>query len=54
MAENAAADRLEAELALLEAMYPEALSFSPKAREVKYVHATGTGIGIAKVFMKQY
>lgn len=40
MANDEAADRLEAELELLQAMYPEAISFSPKAREVKYVHVT--------------
>lgn len=40
MANAEAADRLEAELELLQAMYPEAISFSPKAREVKYVHVT--------------
>ena len=49
MAENAAADRLEAELALLEAMYPEALSFSPKAREVKYVHANPSGLLVLRL-----
>ncbi|KAI1419695.1 hypothetical protein F5Y12DRAFT_776695 [Xylaria sp. FL1777] len=31
-----AADRLETELDLLLAMYPESLSFSPEARELKY------------------
>ncbi|KAI1288532.1 hypothetical protein F5Y03DRAFT_88484 [Xylaria venustula] len=33
-----AAERFDAELDLLLAMYPESLSFSPKARELKYVH----------------
>ncbi|KAI0406444.1 hypothetical protein F4802DRAFT_557594 [Xylaria palmicola] len=36
MAIAEAAERLEAELDLLLAMYPESLSFSPKARELKY------------------
>ncbi|KAI1179209.1 hypothetical protein F4777DRAFT_502344 [Nemania sp. FL0916] len=36
--ETEAAERLEAELALLLAMYPESLSYSPKARELKYSH----------------
>ena len=43
MAGEEAADRLQAELELLEAMYPEAISFLPKAREVKYVHADPSG-----------
>ncbi|KAI1126723.1 hypothetical protein F5Y10DRAFT_244198 [Nemania abortiva] len=33
-----AAERFEAELDLLFAMYPDSLSFSPKARELKYLH----------------
>ncbi|KAI1274120.1 hypothetical protein F5Y07DRAFT_226172 [Xylaria sp. FL0933] len=33
-----AAERFQAELDLLLAMYPESLSFSPKARELKYSH----------------
>ncbi|KAI1332536.1 hypothetical protein F5Y16DRAFT_118648 [Xylariaceae sp. FL0255] len=33
-----AAERLEAELELLFAMYPESLHWSPKARELKYAH----------------
>ncbi|KAI0854751.1 hypothetical protein F4860DRAFT_522503 [Xylaria cubensis] len=36
--ETEAAERFEAELELLLAMYPESLSFSPKARELKYSH----------------
>src|SRR5688572_20133294 len=32
------ADRLAAELDLLQAMYPEALTYSPTRREVKYRH----------------
>ena len=43
MADEEAADRLQAELELLEAMYPEAVSFSPKAREVRYVHTSPNG-----------
>lgn len=38
MASVEATNRLEAELELLQAMYPEAISFSLKGREVKYVH----------------
>ncbi|KAK7755634.1 hypothetical protein SLS62_002243 [Diatrype stigma] len=37
--EHDGANRLAVELELLQAMYPEAMSFSLKAREVKYVHA---------------
>ncbi|KAI0544909.1 hypothetical protein F4679DRAFT_589015 [Xylaria curta] len=36
--EAEAAERFEAELELLLAMYPDSLSFSPKARELKYSH----------------
>ncbi|KAI0456858.1 hypothetical protein F5B21DRAFT_465888 [Xylaria acuta] len=35
-----AAERFEAELDLLLAMYPDSLSFSPKARELKYSHCS--------------
>lgn len=35
-----ATERLEAELDLLHAMYPDSLSFSPKARELKYSHCS--------------
>ncbi|KAI0184466.1 hypothetical protein EV127DRAFT_516100 [Xylaria flabelliformis] len=38
--ETEAAERFEAELELLLAMYPESLSFSPKARELKYSHCS--------------
>ncbi len=38
MATDGAIGRLAAELELLQAMYPEAISFSPNAREIKYVH----------------
>ncbi|KAI1748072.1 hypothetical protein F4782DRAFT_518576 [Xylaria castorea] len=36
--EKEAIERFEAELDLLLAMYPDSLSFSPKARELKYSH----------------
>ncbi|KAI1812474.1 hypothetical protein GGS20DRAFT_557869 [Poronia punctata] len=36
--ESEASDRLQAELDLLFAMYPDSLSYSPKARELKYTH----------------
>jgi hypothetical protein len=39
-----AVERLQAELELLLAMYPESLSYSPKARELKYLHR-GDGSG---------
>ncbi|KAI1737579.1 hypothetical protein F4680DRAFT_428134 [Xylaria scruposa] len=38
--ETEAAERFEAELELLLAMYPDSLSFSPKARELKYSHCS--------------
>ncbi|KAI0102824.1 hypothetical protein GGR51DRAFT_562279 [Nemania sp. FL0031] len=40
-----AAERFEAELDLLLAMYPESLSFSPKARELKYVYCNDESSG---------
>lgn len=39
-----AAERLEAELALLHAMYPDSISHSPKSREVRYTHLSGPDI----------
>ncbi|KAI1506337.1 hypothetical protein F5X99DRAFT_363888 [Biscogniauxia marginata] len=35
-----AADRLQAELDLLTAMYPDAISYTPNARELRYSHFT--------------
>ncbi|KAI0025056.1 hypothetical protein F4780DRAFT_410403 [Xylariomycetidae sp. FL0641] len=44
MAEDGdAASRLRAELELLEAMYPDAITFSDHTREVKYTHSPGSG-----------
>ncbi|KAL2429948.1 hypothetical protein ABEF95_013413 [Exophiala dermatitidis] len=40
--EAEAAERLEAELSLLQAMYPGSLSYDPKSREVHYTSSTST------------
>lgn len=49
------ADRLAIELELLQAMYPEAISFSPKVREVRYVHgplASGTSTAAGTLLLR--